>query len=188
MRIALFGLICTAALVSACSKTPQPEAQPAGRPAAAATAATAASPAAALFSRPRPRAGLWKTSMTTDAGPGIKMDGEICLDSHTGDSAFTSGVRGPSKSCTDAKFSPTPGGVKFSVTCRQGARTVISEGTATGDFSKAYAVDVTNKIDPPPPGMSGVMHVRVDATWEGPCRPGQKPGQASMKFGGFGRG
>jgi len=68
-----------------------------------------------------------------------------------------------------------------------GSRTINSRGVATGDFSSAYAVDVTTTMDPPLPGNLTSTRSRIESHWIGPCKPGQAPGQMTgMKLAGVG--
>ena len=184
MRRVATLLVSGLTLVAACSKPPS----------AGQTAATAAKPAApaapALFSKPHPKAGLWQTSMSTSAGPGMRMSGEICLDAQTEQTAFAAAPQSSaSRDCTPPTFSPGPGGgMEFDAVCRTKGRTVTTHGVATGDFSSAYTLDLTTRMDPPPPGMDGGAKIQIQARWLGPCKPGQKPGHASMRMTGLGQG
>ena len=51
------------------------------------------------------------------------------------------------------KYQATGGGLGFTTVCHIGRRTVTSSGVATGDFKNSYSVDVTTRMDPPPPGL-----------------------------------
>jgi hypothetical protein len=177
MRWPAFLLIGSIAALAACSKpAPKtPEAPPSHKS------------VAAFLGRPHPKPGLWRTSIDADAGPGVRMTGELCLDESTEDAAFSGAPRWSKGDCQKVAFSPGPGGgVAFTTTCLAKGRTVTSQGVATGDFNSSYAMDVTTKVDPPIHGALGQMHTRIQATWTGPCRTGQRPGQLSMKFSGLG--
>lgn len=184
MRPAFSCLVLGLAALGACSK---PAADSAAKSAPAAARPAVATPG--LFARPHPKAGLWKTTMSTDAGPGLRMSGEICLDASTEDSAFANRPKNMKADCAKTSFGPNPGGgVAFSTTCTANGRKITTRGVASGDFDSAYTVDVTTTMDPPPAGVAPDVSSRIEARWMGPCKPGQKPGQASMKFGGLGRG
>src|SRR6185369_7090526 len=68
---------------------------------------------AALLGRPHPKAGLWRTTVTTNAGPGVSMTGELCLDASNEDSAFSSTGKGFSKDCDPVKYQAADGGFGF---------------------------------------------------------------------------
>jgi hypothetical protein len=181
MRRTTICLVGLAALAG-CSKTP------AGGQAAPA----AVQPSAAVlpFQRPHPKAGLWRMALTTDAGPGITVTGETCIDAATERSVFMANPRDHAGNCDEPRFSANPGGgIVFDETCKLNTRTVVSHGVATGDFSNAYDLDVTSRMDPPIAGGVATNHSRIQAQWEGPCKPGQKPGQMSnVHLAGIGRG
>ena len=151
-------------------------------------AAASAPGPAALIGRPHPKPGLWRTSVTTNAGPGVTMTGELCLDASNEDMAFSSSGHGFSKNCDPVKYQAADGGFGFSTVCHIGRRTVTTTGTATGDFKSDYSVDVSTLMDPAPPGLPAKMSTTIRAKWEGPCPAGTKPGQVSMKVTGFGQG
>ncbi len=185
MRRVATLLISCLTLVAACSKGPT-----AGQTAAPAPKPAASMVPAALFSKPHPKAGLWETTMSTSAGPGMRMSGEMCLDAQTEQAAFaTAPQSSTSRDCSPPTFGPGPaGGMVFDATCRTKGRTVTTHGVATGDFSSAYTLDITTKMDPPPPGMDGGARIQIQAKWLGPCKPGQKPGHVSMRMTGLGQG
>jgi hypothetical protein len=180
MRAAALCLAGSLALLAGCSRSEHKASAPAQPP---------ASPAGGLaaLARPHPRPGLWKTTIDTDAGPGVRMKGELCLDERTEDAAFSNAPKSAKAHCEKTTFGPGPsGGIGFKSICTAKGRTIVNEGVASGDFNSTYAIDVTTRMDPPIPGAPGQVRTRIQATYAGPCRPGQKPGQASMKFGGLG--
>jgi len=179
MRASAIGLVCGLACMAGCSKSPT------NPPAVQAPAGPAFS-----FGRPQPKLGLWKLTISTDDGPGISFTGEMCIDAQTQRSAFEVSPRARSRNCTEPKFSPNPGGgVVFDGTCKVNDRVITSHGVATGDFSNAYSVDMTTRMDPPLPGGLGGGRSRIDARWAGACKPGQRPGQMTgLHLSGVGRG
>lgn len=179
MRWIAVSSIAAAAVLSGCAKHD-------GAGSAVEAIAPAGGPS--IFSRPHPKAGLWRTSLTTNIGPGVNMTGELCLDASNEEAAFSSNGHGFSKDCDPVKYQAADGGFGFSTVCHVGKRTVITRGVATGDFQSNYAVDLTTRTDPRPPGMPAQMSTAIHAKWEGPCPPGSKPGQVSMKISGFGAG
>ena len=182
MRVTVSCLAVGLAVLAACSKTPA-----GGSSGPASATPQAAAPAPALFAPPHPKAGLWRMAMNNDAGPGIHFTGEICIDASTEDSAFQAGPKARPKSCEKTSIGPAPGGgVAFDTTCKTDGRTITSHGIASGDFSSAYNMDVTTTMTPAPSGMPPEMHMHMQATWLGPCKPDQTPGRMSMKMAGLG--
>ena len=182
MRRIAFWVLAAPALLSGCAKH---DAATSGSQDGAAVSGPGP---AALLERPHPKPGLWRTTVTTNAGPGVSMTGELCLDASNEDMAFSSNGRGFSKDCDPVKYQAADGGFGFTTVCHIGRRTVTTAGTATGDFRNDYSVNVATQMDPAPLGFPAKMSTVIHAKWEGPCPAGTKPGQVSMKLTGFGQG
>jgi hypothetical protein len=180
MRWAIVCCLAGASLLAGCGRHEAAQAD---------GAAPEATPAAGLplFGRPHLRAGLWRTSVTTNVGPGLSMTGELCLDASNEDAAFSSNGHGFSKDCDPVQYQTAPGGFGFNTVCHLGKRTVTTSGTANGDFKTAYTVALTTRMDPAPSGLPNQMTTSIRARWEGPCPAGTKPG-GSMRLAGFGQG
>ncbi len=182
MRATVPCLFCAALTLGACSKTP------ASTTAAAPPAGPA--PAVAALARPHPKPGLWEMAISTEMGPGGHMTGQICIDEATQEAAFQAGPRrAAGRECAAPQFRSAAGGFAFDTSCKmRDGRTVNSHAVVTGDFSSAYQMEMTSTTTPPLPGGIGGGHALVKARWLGPCPPGAKAGQMSMKFGGLGQG
>lgn len=189
MRAAILCLSLSMALLAGCSKGPGAPPRPNGPPPGPAPAPKAAAPGAAAFfnGRPQRKPGLWRMTVATDSGPGLKLAGEICLDAATDRTSSFTAARGAMKDCGRPTFRPSLGGISFDSTCKFGSRTVTTHGVASGDFNKAYTLETTTRTDPPLPG-GGEVKTRIAAQWLGPCLPGQVPGKMSMKVTGLGQG
>jgi len=176
MRPAATFLIFSMAVMAACSRSQAPA--PGG----------VSAPAAAPFSgRPHPKPGLWEMTMTNTTGPGVSLTGQICLDAQTEGAVFQVMPGGRERNCDEPRFSPGLGGaLAFDVICRTDKRTITTHAVLSGDFTSSYVMDLTSRLEPPPPGMSSRMKVHTQARWLGPCKPGQVPGRMALKFGGFG--
>ena len=149
------------------------------------TPATASLPS--VLGRPHPKPGLWRTTISTNAGPGVSMTGEICLDASNEDLALNGGRSKP-KDCDPVHYEPAVDGYGFNIVCHIGKRTVTTDGRASGDFKTAYAVTLSTRMEPAPAGLPSQVHSTIKANWEGPCPRGAKPGAMSMKLSGFGPG
>ena len=183
MRWIIIGLIAGSALVAGCSKQ---GGTTSSAPAAAPAAAPASAPGPAAFlGRPHPKAGLWRTTINTNIGPGVSMTGQLCLDASNEDAAFSTTGRGVGKECDPVKYQSAAGGFGFTTVCHLGRRTVTTTGVASGDFNTNYSMDITTHSEPSAPGAPNQIHTSIQAKWEGPCPAGTKPG---MKVTGFGQG
>ncbi len=187
MRVAVICCLASAlALTAACSK--KPAAQAGSPPSGAAATAPAAAPASApsggggLFS-PHRKAGLWEVAIDSSGGPGVQLNGQMCIDASTDKDFAWHGPHSPSQNCEKTVMRPAMGGMTFDSVCRMGSRTITSHGVVTGDFNSAYNVDVTTRMEPARPGMPEEMKSQIKARWLGPCPAGMKPG--GMKMGGM---
>jgi len=178
MRGIIVGCLAATVLIAGCSRHDRVQSD----------TASIATPSPSIFTRPHPKAGLWRTSVSTNAGPGFSMTGELCLDASNEDAAFSSNGHGFSKDCGPIQYQTADRGFGFTTVCHLGRRTVTTSGIATGDFKNNYSVDLTTRTDPAPAGFPAQMSTTIRAKWQGPCPAGQKPGQMSLKISGFGAG
>lgn len=195
MRIAIICLAGAIALSAGCSKKPAESSASTGAKATAAAGEAVGEPKSVLgrmMTAPRRKSGLWESSMNTSAGPGMKMTAQQCVDSATDKDLAWHGPHSQSKNCEKTEFHPGVGGVSFDSVCKVGSRTVTTHGVVTGDFDKAYDLDLTSHFDPPTPGMGADMKMTMKARWLGPCPAGMKAGEvkasvAGMNFSAKGR-
>lgn len=172
MRLTLLAAAGLCAL-AACSK-PAGQAGAGQKPASTSAASTAA---AAMTQR---REGLWEMAITSDAGPGLQMTGQMCIDKATAQD-FNVQPTDVNQNCTSSKLRPVAGGWAYSATCKNDRMTIMSEGTVRGDLGRNYTVDVKTRMDPAPAGMPDGMNATIKAHWLGPCKPGQSPGKFTMR-------
>lgn len=161
--------------LAACSK-PAAQGSAPDRQHTASTSA-ASTVAAAMTQR---REGLWEMAITSDAGPGLRMTGQMCIDKATAED-FNVQPTDRNQNCTSTKLRPVAGGWAYSATCKSDGTTVVSEGTVRGDLGRNYTVDVKTRMDPAPAGMPSGMDATIKAHWLGPCKPGQSPGKFTMR-------
>jgi len=142
---------------------------------------------AADFPAPARKPGLWKQTITSArAGqPSPPMTSTICLDASVDK---TMGVFGNSMGrqvCSKNTVTRTATGYTFASVCQMGgAGTTTSQGSATGDFSRAYKVAMrSTTTGAAMAAMNGASTTTIDAAWSGPCPAGQKPGDMTMPNG-----
>lgn len=164
--------LAIAAVAAGCSPKPKEDAAGAGP--------SAASPMAALAGKPKPRQGLWESSMKMAGPQPMTVSSNICLDeAMLKDDAWLNGAKdGAAGACTQS-FNGTAGGYAFQSTCKFGDRTVTSTGSASGDFDKAYTVTMVSKMSPVPEGMPAETTMTINANWLGPCPPGVAGGMVA---------
>ncbi len=66
--------------------------------------------------------------------------------------------------------------------CKIGETMATTHSVFTGKFDSAYRVESTSKYDPP---LAGIKEgsVAIEATWLGPCKADQKPGDMVLSNG-----
>lgn len=176
--IAVSSLICAAAL-AACS--------PAEKGADQAKAPSAANVASAVTGQaPKPKVGVWESTMTMNAGPApMKVTSRMCIDAAmvAGDdwvkNQSSNGGQTALPDCT-VSVKTSLSGYTTDSTCTTPQGKIITHAVATGDFQSTYVMDITSRMDPPPPGLpAGVAaenKMKVEARYIGPCPPGQAGG------------
>jgi len=174
-------LACLGALaLSGCHK---PSSANTANPAAAATTPPA-TPAASAGAFPARKAGLWVETMTRDGKTG-PMGGSIkmCIDAATDAKLSTFGHQMGKSACHQQSTTRGPdGSYHFATTCTVGAAgTIVSNGSATGDFSSKYVIhDESNVSGAPVAAMNGRHVTEITATYQGPCPPDMVPGDMQM--------
>lgn len=113
---------------------------------------------------PRPRAGLWEVSLSTNGGTP-----EVSRRCETGAPLRTHAV---GKDCSTFQIRRTfLGGIVIDAVCASGPVSSSMHMTATGDFNGAYASDSVGTVT-----MSGhppvTFRTHTEGRYVGPCPPG----------------
>lgn len=181
-----FGLLSAAALVAlgACSKKTETAATGTAEPATASSTAAGASPAAPA-APPSRKAGLWEQKISTGK---MSQTMKMCLDAAADEKMKWWGSQAPGGKSGCEQQSVTPrlgGGWDFHAVCAMGeSGTITSDGTATGDFSSHYKVEVTSVTAGSPIAQANGPHkTSIEATWTGPCPADMKPGDMQLPGG-----
>ena len=176
MRVVPLACLGTLAL-GACHKSAS-----SANPATAAS--PAAAPAAAAVGLPTRKAGLWVETMTRDGktspmGSSIK----ICIDAATDAKMSSFGRQMGKNACAQQSITRgLDGSYHFSATCTVGqAGTIVSTGTASGDFSSKYVVHDESTVSGARFAPMNGRHVtEIAATYQGPCPPDMIAGDMEM--------
>jgi uncharacterized protein DUF3617 len=145
--------------------------------AVAAIAAAAIVASASAQEMPKRKSGLWELTMAQ----GMVMT--QCVD-QSQDDAFRQIGRDMEKEmkCTRGTVQRGPGTMSFESTCTMGGTKQTSKTAISGDFDKAYRMDIQTKYDPPLMGNAQTS-TTIEAKWIGPCKAGQRPGDMTMPGG-----
>lgn len=181
------GLLITAAALAAlagCNKKPAEPAAPAApsaeSPAAQAPASTTA---AAPLAAPRRKPGLWQQTISMAK---MKQSTELCVDDALEAKMGWWGQQASKDMCTHTDFTRAlDGSMSFTSSCNLGASGhTVTKGVATGDFSRAYKVElVSTTTGAVSPQMNGDHASVIEAAWKGPCPAGMKGGDMVLPGG-----
>jgi hypothetical protein len=191
MRKALVLTAVSLVALSACSKKPDqtpprtpppPDSKPhVATPASGAP--TAGTTAAAPVSMPARTPGLWEQKVSSR---GRTQVSRICLDKAVEQRFTVWGQNAGRGACGHIRITPrVGGGWDFTSSCDTGetGRTV-TRGEATGDFAKAYKVSAESRISGArAPEMNGTHAMTLEASWQGPCPAGMRPGDMLLPGG-----
>jgi hypothetical protein len=177
------ALVLTLALAAGCQKKPAGEKAAEAGKAGADASATVPGPAAGLATPPRRKPGLWKQSVTMGQAAQITR---LCLDAATEAKISMWGAQATKEMCKTNQMSrQLDGSWKFVSECDMGGGgRITTTGVATGDFGSSYqmtADSVTTGASSPQ--MNGAHKMVIQATWEGPCPAGFKPGDMELPGG-----
>jgi hypothetical protein len=182
MRILIATGLAGVALVSlaACNK-----------PAAgnSATAAGGAAPAAGPLSidqMPQRKPGLWKQTMVMDGAPSGAGAIQLCVDAASEAKMNIAAQNIAGAKCDKPRFTRAlDGSIAFSNSCDMGSNGKMqTSGTIKGDFNSGYVATVaTTTSGSPMAQMNGAHTMVINATWTGPCAPGQTGGDMILPNG-----
>ncbi|HVF65495.1 MAG TPA: DUF3617 family protein [Casimicrobiaceae bacterium] len=148
------------------------------RSAVAFAALACIAPATAL-ELPKRKSGLWEIR-TTSANEPPGPSAQLCIDEKTDDLARQLAMGALSCSKMDIRQE----GERYVAdsVCRIGDSTATTRVLFSGTFDTGYKADIQARYSPPLMGMSE-GRTTVHATWVGPCRAGQRPGDIVMPNG-----
>jgi hypothetical protein len=183
MRILIATALAGVALVSlaACNK---PAAGNSTAAAAGGAAPAAAGPMTA-DQMPQRKPGLWKQTMSMDGGP---TNGaiQLCVDAASEAKMNITAQNIAGAKCDKPQFTHAPDGtISFTNSCDMGSNGKIqTSGTIKGDFNSGYVATIaTTTSGSPMAQMNGAHTMVINATWTGPCAPGQTGGDMILPNG-----
>ncbi|OQX20513.1 MAG: hypothetical protein BWK76_01075 [Desulfobulbaceae bacterium A2] len=127
---------------------------------------------------PKRKSGLWEIKTLMDGAPSQAI--QQCIDSDTDNLAaqrLASAEKAPKCSAMESKRQG--GKLLLHSVCAMETTTATTDTIITGSFDSGYRSEMTVRYDPPMMGTSSSKIVQ-EATWLGPCKPGQKPGDIIM--------
>lgn len=179
MRLAPVVLCASIVALGACNRADDAKTQPA----AGEAAAPAKAPAAADFTAPKRKPGLWTQTVTT---AGMTQTVRLCTDATTEEKLSVWGGQSTRDQCARQDIRQGPGGsIAFESVCEMGAGgTVTTTGAMTGDFSSAYVVKARSvTTGAAAPQMNGEHDMTMEAKYQGPCPADFRPGDMEVAQG-----
>jgi hypothetical protein len=156
-------------------------------------ALVAAAPAAAL-DLPERKPGLWELKLTVD-GHNTAHSMQQCVDAAT-DRMMNAGFSGLARdNCSKQDMQTSGDTITIDSVCKIGGQTNTTRAVITGSFDKAYTMKIASLTEGAPakaeagagarrPSIpQGQSNLAIEATWLGPCKAGQKPGDMILPGG-----
>lgn len=137
-------------------------------------AASLSASAATDVPKPKRKVGLWEIKVLSPDLPKPQTM-QVCTDEKTDDVMTGFGADMGKKTCSKETFRREGAKYVAEMVCTVGGSTMTSRSEVTGDFSKAYRIETRATYSPPMMGMTQSSST-LEASFLGPCKPGQKPG------------
>ena len=154
----------------------------------ATAAAGGAAPAAGPLSIgqiPQRKPGLWKQTMVMDGAPTAGAI-QLCVDAASEAKMNIAAQNIAGAKCDKPRFTRAlDGSIAFSNSCDMGASGKMqTSGTIKGDFNSGYVATIaTTTSGASLAQMNGAHTMVINATWTGPCAPGQTGGDMILPNG-----
>jgi hypothetical protein len=158
-----------------------------------AAALICATPTTAL-DLPARKPGLWELKLMLEG----RKDSHVmqhCIDAAT-DQLMNQTFAGITKEACSKQDMQTSGNtITIDSVCKVGSQTNVSRAVITGSLDKAYTMRIASTTEgapakaqagavPNPPALpAGQNNLTIEATWLGPCKAGQKPGDIVLPGG-----
>jgi hypothetical protein len=127
---------------------------------------------------PKRKPGLWEIDRQS---PSMRMaigPIQLCVGEKSDDFLLRAGEM--AQNCEKPAITRNGGELRFKSSCKINQMTVTTEGVFTGDFSSSYHGELHSAFDPPMHGKTESASI-ITAKWLGPCKEGQKPGDALVQ-------
>jgi hypothetical protein len=139
---------------------------------------------------PKRKSGLWEMKMTSTHGQGGTFTMQQCIDQTTDElmrgQGDSTSMMTPERNRASSKQNCSTQdlrreGNKFVMdsVCQHGKTTATTHAVMTGTFDSSYRMESKTAFDPPLRGVRESTTI-VEATWLGPCKEGQRPGDIVM--------
>jgi hypothetical protein len=135
--------------------------------------------AAGAADTPKRKSGLWEVMITSPQMGNREMTLQECVDQKTDDMMEMDELMGEEMKCSKPNVRNEGGRLVVDAVCKVGKSTARARTVFSGSFDSVYKAEVKATYDPPLEGLREATQV-IEGRWLGPCRPGQKPGDAAI--------
>ncbi len=126
---------------------------------------------------PKRKSGLWEMAMHMEGMPNMGPM-QQCVD-QSSDDIMKQSAEKTKPDCSVMDIKPQGNKVTIHTVCKMEGTTVTTDAVFTGAFDSSYKGEMVMRYAPPMHGMSE-NKMSFNASWKGPCKPGQKPGDVIM--------
>jgi hypothetical protein len=131
---------------------------------------------AAALDLPSRKAGLWEVKMIPETTQATPPSMYMCIDAAT-DKLLQEKFSGH-ESCSKHDVSKSGGMIVIDSICKFGNVPATTRAVFEGDFDSSYTAKISTTME-----GGDKMNMTMKATWQGPCKPGQKGGDVEMPGG-----
>jgi hypothetical protein len=150
-------------------------------------AAAAPGAASAEEALPKPKAGLWESSIVSGNVPMMPGSYKQCMD---GNIDMQSMMRATGGMCDLQWKRVAEDRIETETSCKMGPISAKGNGVITGDFNAKLRIETTTAVsmENMPAGARAALpnektNMVIETHWVGPCEPGQNPGDFIMPDG-----
>ena len=131
---------------------------------------------AAALDLPNRKAGLWEVKMIPETAQVTPPSIFMCIDAAT-DKLLQDKFSGH-QSCSKHDVSRSGGTIVIDSICKFQNVPAATHAVFEGDFDSSYTARISTTSE-----GGRTMNMTMKATWQGPCKPGQKAGDVEMPGG-----
>ena len=131
---------------------------------------------AAALDLPNRKAGLWEVKMIPETAQVTPPSIFMCIDAAT-DKLLQDKFSGH-QACSKHDVSRSGGTIVIDSVCKFQNVPATTHAVFEGDFDSSYTAKISTTIE-----GGDKMNMTMKATWQGACKPGQKPGDVEMPGG-----
>ena len=131
---------------------------------------------AAALDLPNRKAGLWEVKMIPETAQATAPSIFMCIDAAT--DKLLQDKFGGHEFCSKHDVSRSGGAIVIDSICKFQNVPATTHAVFEADFDSSYTAKISTTME-----GGHMMNMTMKATWQGPCKPGQKAGDVEMPGG-----